>query len=453
MRQLSFDSIIFSLLCFILIWAPIPLGSNRPWAWSLLQLMIGLTYLLHLAHCYRATGPKLIFTGAWPVLIPVALMQLYLGLQIAHIVPFISTVDAKQTEIMLIKGIFFLMWLQLVCTYLHNNARLKMLVLMIVLSGSLQAFYGSVLNLADFAQSPLFNLNEGGRARGSFGYQNHFANYLAVCLALAIGLLLSQLSTQKTLWQWKVMLRDFITSLLSSKLMLRLAIVVMVIGLVLSRSRMGNAAFFAALAVIALYALWFYKRPPVLLKPLIISILVLDMLIIGSIFGLEKLQQRYQETSFASEARDNVVVDSLPLLAEHGWTGTGGGTFYTVFPAYQPAPYSGFYDHAHNEYLQFAIEIGIPMTTLLGLMLLWCLWQNLQVMRLSDDKLHRGLAFGAAMAIVHMLIHNVVDFNLQAPATALLFLTVLALTQCLYLRRHDKVKRSPLRGGARNALA
>ncbi len=442
MRSIRLDSVIFTLLCLILIWAPIPLGSNRPWAWSLLEFMIGLTYLLHLADCYRANGPALWQRWSWPVMLPVLLLQLYLCLQISGILPGISTADPKQTEIMLLKGLFFLMWLQLLHTYLHNNERLRMLVLMIVLAGFIQAFYGSVLNLADLSSSPLFNVNENGRARGSFAYQNHFANYLSVCLALAIGLLLAQLSSQKTQWRFKLVLRDTVNSLLSSKMLLRLAIVVMVIGLVLSRSRMGNAAFFAALGCIACYSLFFYKRPPALLKPLIISVLLLDMFIIGSMFGLEKLQQRYQETSFASEARDNVVLDSLPLLQQHGLTGTGGGTFYTVFPAVQPAPYSGFYDHAHNEYLQFAIEVGVPMTGLLGVMLLWCLWQNLQVMRVSDDKLHRGLAFGGAMAIVHMLIHNSVDFNLQAPATALLFLTVLAMTQCIYQRRHQKIRRS-----------
>ncbi|MDN3684757.1 O-antigen ligase family protein [Vibrio sinaloensis] len=28
----------------------------------------------------------------------------------------------------------------------------------------------------------------------------------------------------------------------------------------------------------------------------------------------------------------------------------------------------GFYDHAHNEYFQFAVEVGIPATLMLGIM-------------------------------------------------------------------------------------
>jgi len=442
MHHVNFGSVIFALLCLILLWAPIPVGSNRPWAWSLLELLIGMVFLIHLANCWRRDGPALWHRWFLPLLVPIILLQLYLLLQMSGYLPFMQSADPKQTEIMLLKGLFFLMWLQLVCIYTNTTFRLRMLVLMIVLSGFVQAFYGSVLNLAEVANSPLFAVNEAGRARGSFVYQNHFANYLALCLAMALGLLLSELSSQPPQWRFKVMLRDLLTSLLSSKLMLRLAIVVMVIGLVLSRSRMGNAAFFSSLALVSLVALFFYKRPPALLKPLVISILLLDMLIIGSMFGLEKLQQRFAETSFASEARDEVVIDSLPILQQYGWQGSGGGTFYTVFPAYQPQVYAGFYDHAHNDYLQFAIEVGIPMTLLLGLMLLWSLWQNLQVMRISDHKLHRGLAFGCAMATVHMLIHCSVDFNLQAPATAMLYLTILAIGQRLYSMRFDKVRRS-----------
>jgi O-antigen ligase len=442
MQNIKFGSVIFTLLCIVLLWAPIPVGSNRPWAWSLLELLIGMIFLLHLANASRANGPQLWQRWFNPLFIPIVLLQFYLWLQMSGIIPLLQSVDPKQTQIMLIKGLFFLMWLQLVCIYTNSALRLRMFVLMMVLSGFVQAFYGSVLNLAEVANSPLFAVNEAGRARGSFVYQNHFANYLAMCLAMALGLLLSELSSQPPQWRLKVMLRDFFTSLLSSKLMLRLAIIVMVIGLVLSRSRMGNAAFFTSLALVSFLALFFYKRPPALLKPLVISILLLDMLIIGSMFGLEKLQQRFAETSFASEARDEVVIDSLPILQQFGWQGTGGGTFYTVFPAYQPQMYSGFYDHAHNDYLQFAIEVGIPMTLLLGLMLLWSLWQNVQVMRQSDHKLHRGLAFGCAMATVHMLIHCTVDFNLQAPATAMLYLTILAIGQRLYSQRLDKVRRS-----------
>ncbi len=167
-----------------------------------------------------------------------------------------------------------------------------------------------------------------------------------------------------------------------------------------------------------------------------------DIIAIGSLFGIDKLQQRYAETSFAAETRDEVISDSLPAVADAPWFGHGGGCFYTVFPSYQPGYYHGFYDHAHNEYLQFAIELGLPLTLLLGVWLLWLLWLNLRTMRSKQNKLSRGIAFGCSVAIVHMLIHNLVDFNLQAPANALLFITVLCLSGIVFIREDSKVARS-----------
>ena len=416
--------IIFILLCAILIWAPVPLGSNRAWAWGLLQIFIGSAFALHLLHCWNHGAALFAARKFWLPLSPLLLLLLWLILQSLQLLP---SADPYQTTIMAGKTVFFLLWCSLLLNYCTGHQRLRLLAIAIVLSGALQAFYGVVVQLAQFDVSPVIGMNEGNRARGSFVYQNHFANYLALSLSVAIGLLLSQLSSERTQRNWRQLFRDILSTMLSAKMMLRLAMILMVIGLVMSRSRMGNAAFFTALILVALLALWFYKRPPALLKPLVVSILLLDMLLVSSMFGLEKLQERYQDTSFVSEARDEVVRDSLPLLSEHAWTGSGGGTFYSIFPAVQPQAYSGFYDHAHNDYLQFAIELGIPVTSLLLVWLLWLSYLALQVMRTHDHKLERGLSFAALMALVHMALHSTVDFSLQAPANALLFLTILML--------------------------
>lgn len=430
------------LCCFILVWSPIPLASNRPWAWSILEFLITVTFAFHLVSVLRGREPWLV--GRWQAwaLLPFGLVLATLGLQLLSPFTWLSTVDPNQTQIMAVKTLCYALFVWLIGSYFHSDKQLKFLCYFIIASGVFQASYGAILNLLGAETSPVFGVVEGNRARGSFVYQNHFANYLAMVLSLGLGLLMAELSSRAMQWNWRNVSRALLESLLSSKILLRLAIVIMVIGLVLSRSRMGNAAFFAALLVVSLYAVWFYKNRPALLKPLVISIFIIDSIVIGSMFGLEKLQQRYEETSFASEARDEVVKDSLPIVADAPWFGHGGGSFYTVFPGYQPRHYHGFYDHAHNEYLQFSIELGVPVTLLLGAWLLWLLRLNMQTMRLRQNKLSRGLAFGCAMAIVHMLIHNVVDFNLQAPANALLFITLLCLSSIVYVRKDYKTQGS-----------
>ncbi len=444
MPQSRLSSVIIACLALLLIWVPIPLGSNRPWAWAILEISIAFIFILHIIQYIRKPFSLNYLKWQWPLLLPLVLLQMYLVLQFWQIIP---SLDPNQSGIMLAKGICYTMWAYLLLTYVRTAETLQKLLLAVIISGAIQATYGVILNLLDLPASPIIGMDEGNRARGSFVYQNHFANFLGLCLALGIGLLMSQLSSRSQMLQLKVMAAELVANILSTKFLVRLALVVMVIGLVLSRSRMGNAAFFAALIAVSIFAIFFYKRPPTLLKPLVISILVLDMLVIGSMFGLDKLKQRYAETSFNSEARDEIVHDSLPLLQDHWLTGTGGGSFYGVFPAYQPAPYSGFYDHAHNDYLQFAIELGIPVTLGLGIWVLFLLFRACRVMIFAEHKIDRGICFGCAMAILYMLLHMTVDFPLQSPANTLLFIFALMLigicdhraSSALHKFAHEKI--------------
>jgi O-antigen ligase len=202
----------------------------------------------------------------------------------------------------------------------------------------------------------------------------------------AMRWLLSKLKTTKKEFDLRTMLIDLLSTLFSRKLILRLVIVIMVIGLILSRSRMGNAGFFTALGVVSVLAMFIYRRPPRLFKPLVVSIFILELLIVGSIFGVDKVKQRLKYTSFSAETRNKVVIDSLPIIQDNLFTGTGGGSFYSVFPQYQPQFYSGFYDHAHNEYVQFAVEYGVVLTAIIGLWVLYAFWLACRTMYLRNNK-------------------------------------------------------------------
>ncbi|WP_434926530.1 O-antigen ligase family protein [Shewanella sp. HL-SH2] len=415
-------------LCILLVWAPIPLASNRIWAWSIIEFYIISLSCLHLVFCIVRSQP--LFTQHWQkyALLPIGLLLLFTLLQWTGLVTGIDTVDGFQTFQQLIKTLCFGLFVYLLAVHCQSARLLRWVCIAIIVSGCIQAFYGSVLNLLDLPKSPIFGISDGDRARGSFVYQNHFANFLALSISIAFGWLISELKTTRSgQFDFRTFMLGVFETLISSKIILRLAIVIMIIGLILSRSRMGNAGFFTALITVALLALVIYRNPPKMLKPLVISIFILDLIIVGSIFGVEKVKQRIEDTSFAAETRDDVVRDSIPIIEQHWLTGNGAGSFYTVFPQYQTVPYSGFYDHAHNDYIQFAVEYGVVITASLGLWIIYCLWLACRTMYLRNNKLYKGIAFGCAMAIVHMLIHCTVDFNLQSPANTLLFLTILTL--------------------------
>ena len=201
----------------------------------------------------------------------------------------------------------------------------------------------------------------------------------------------------------------------------------MIVALILTQSRMGNSAFFIALAAVSTFAFFFYNRKPKNLRILIISFFIVDFILVGTIFGVEKVKERLLETSLASETRDEVVRDSIPMILDYPVFGMGGGSFYSSFPQYQAQPYSGFYDHAHNDYIQFSVELGLPITIMLGSMVLYCLFIALKTLVKRKTPLYQGVSFGCAVAIIHMLLHSTVDFSLQSPAIALLFISILSL--------------------------
>ena len=81
------------------------------------------------------------------------------------------------------------------------------------------------------------------------------------------------------------------------------------------------------------------------------------------------------------------------------------------------------------------------MTLLLAALVLASLRQTIYTLRNRQNNLMKGTAFGCMMAIIGMMIHITVDFNLQAPANAVYFVLILTLAwQSRFLLRHKYKK-------------
>jgi O-antigen ligase len=245
-------------------------------------------------------------------------------------------------------------------------------------------------------------------------------------LAIGIGLLIASMKEQ-TPQSWRQRLRHLSQVLLGPKARLRVYLAIMVVTLVLTHSRMGNTGFFASMLVAGLLALLLFRQSPRPVVVLIVSLLVIDIFIVGAWFGLEKVQQRIVNTTLETEARDEVDYYAWGQTRDFLITGSGAGSFYTVFPYYRERDIRGFYDHAHNDYLEFLSESGVIASSLLAATVVLCLGAALLAQRRRHDPLMRGMGFSATMGITAILIHSSVDFNLQIPANAALFMVLLAL--------------------------
>ena len=210
----------------------------------------------------------------------------------------------------------------------------------------------------------------------------------------------------------------------------------------MTHSRMGNTSFFASLMVMGVIGLFLSRKASRSMVILLTSLLVLDIFVVGTFFGIEKVADRLQSTSIEKESRDDVARATIDMMQPQLLTGTGAGTFYTAFPEYRTEGTGrGFYVNTHNDYLEFSSEFGLIGSIPLGLAVLASLGAGLYAQYRRRDKLMKGIAFGASMSILAMLIHSFVDFNLQMPANALTFMVVLALAW-LALFKESKKKRS-----------
>jgi len=213
----------------------------------------------------------------------------------------------------------------------------------------------------------------------------------------------------------------------------RLFLVIMVIGIVLSKSRMGNVAFFSSLIVAgALYAV-LARRFSLATLIFFISVVLIDILIIGNHFGIDRVAEEIQQgiqldTSMSDRYRAAVAKDALQIARDYPLTGAGAGSFASIYPMYDDGD-TGFlfWKHAHNDYLQFAGEFGLAGFAMLGGIVLQSVWMAISAQVRRRDQMMRGMACGILMAIVAMLIHTAVDFNLQIPANAATFVVILAM--------------------------
>jgi len=60
------------------------------------------------------------------------------------------------------------------------------------------------------------------------------------------------------------------------------------------------------------------------------------------------------------EYRREFARSSIAMICEHPWRGFGLGTFQDVYPAYASFDPGSTVDHAHNDWLEWAAEGGIP---------------------------------------------------------------------------------------------
>lgn len=439
------ERFLFYFFCFLLVWSPIPIGSNRNWSIGLLGMLIGITSCLWLLQNQvgftRAVQHNKKIIALFFLLPFWQVMQLIpLPVDLLHRVsPNIALFDPDQTWQtisldrqatieQLQKSITYALFFVMALLLINTPKRLELTLQVIIFSGVFQACYGVLVTTGgkafDFLHIHDLNRSHMHSATGTFLNRNHLAGYLEMCLALGIGLLIGHILANKNkLSGWRAITREFLVSLFSGKARLRVFLALMVVALVLSHSRMGNTAFFASMGICGGIGLLLYRKSPNArsLVVLFSSLIVIDMLIVSAWFGLDKLASRLESTTADTEGRAFVFEPTLQAVKDFWLTGYGGGSYYSVFPHYRTNEVFLFYDHAHNDFLELLGDYGVIGFVMFALIVIGCFARAIQAQAQRHTAILKGTGFAAMMGIMSIMIHSSTDFNLQIPANAILF--------------------------------
>ena len=453
---MTFNKILFWLFLLLLVWLPLPYGSKPQWAsgiFALVTMVLSMLWLLgyslnkvsltkaftearwlhigFILFCSWVWIQQLPIPQEWVSFLSPKAWDIHAGAYQALGLPLPKwmtlSVDPFSTRVSAILTLSYYLLFCLTLLLVSETGRLKAFAWAFVVSGTFQAIFGALSTLSGL-EILLFSSKESyfGVATGTYVNRNSFAGGLEITLAMGMGLLIAQLNDRKA-GSWSEWIRNALQTLMSNKVILRTSLAVMVIGLVLSRSRMGNTAFFSSLMLTGLLYVICRKKLTRGMVILFVSLLMIDTLIVSQWFGLEEVVNRIEQTSLERETRPNVSEVTLNAISDYSVTGSGGGSFYTTLPQYHDGSWRGFYDLAHNDFLQFPLEFGIPAYLILALMVLMSGWNAVQTLRHRQSRMMIGMAFSAFMGMLAIMIHSSVDFNLQIPANAAYFVCLMAL--------------------------
>ncbi|MEK6805927.1 MAG: O-antigen ligase family protein [Pseudomonadota bacterium] len=455
------------LVSLWILWIPVPLGSNRPWAEAILVAMANLALFVWLIETQLQRQPIaalreskilrwlcvwLTWTGLQIVPMPLSWLEVISPFA-AHTWEIAGKTDFGTISIdpyrsasrwWLTEAFVTIVWVVLESGQSSHVRR--WLLGCLALSASLQAFGGSLMLLA--GESLVWfgeTLSTGARASGTYPSPDHFAGLMILGGAASFGMLVTgpriAWGSRPVIW-----VRNAIDWLLSPKATVRVMLGVIVIGVVLSRSRLGVTAFFSALVITAVLLLVVARlrqhKGSWRLVALLVSILVFDIWVVSNWFGLEKVVERLEQTQLQEDARAEVLPAYPPAIERYFWVGSGLGTFEFSFPPFRPAHVGGAFRHAHNDYAQFAIETGLIGCLILMGIVITTTRRTWRLLVDSHSKSAKAVAVAWFYALAGLALHSVGDFNLQIPANAGLFMILIGLANACHLRSNRPEARS-----------
>jgi O-antigen ligase len=140
-----------------------------------------------------------------------------------------------------------------------------------------------------------------------------------------------------------------------------------------------------------------------------------------------KVASRFELQGLLDEGRSSAYRSTIGIILDNPWFGTGLGTFPWSFPAYRRDDISleGVWDIAHSTPLEFASELGVPMTMLVSIA--WLAGILVLVRGLKKQGSAAAAALAALSVSLIALMHSMIDFSIQIPGYSIVVFALLGI--------------------------
>jgi O-antigen ligase len=268
-----------------------------------------------------------------------------------------------------------------------------------------------------------YEITNHGASVGFFANANHLATLLIVTIPFLAALYSDAIARGRSVQR-------------SSGLFVVLAgtFIIVSMGLVTNRSIAGLGLAIPVLTASLMMIFWRKRRIPPW------SLLLVALLMVASVtasFSTPFGNNLTSESARGSEdSRYTSFTRTLKASVDYLPVGSGLGSFPEIYRAYEPhQSVTRYYmNHVHGDYIELALETGVPGLTLIFLFLLWWLRRTIATWRAKEpDYFARAATIGSAA----ILAHSAVDYPLRSAAIS----AVLAMCCALISEPRAKARR------------
>lgn len=402
------DYAIFIGLLVLLMFGPLAFGATQAWSQFIQRTFALVLGGMWLVRCYRR---GMIDLSNNPLLVPAAFFFGFAVLQLVASLTAYRYATMSEALNLIPCGIVLLLAGEL----LSSRRRLYQFVLAMAIFGFAVSLFALLQDSSNtdkiYGVVPVHYLSV--FIYGPYVNHNHYAGLMEMLTPLACAVGLFETGVKRNL--------------------LLFATIVMATSIVLSRSRGGviGIAASATFVCITLYRRDREHRASLAILGVIAAVGILVALLANR-SGLHRLSEMQDDYRVA------IYSDSICMWLDRPLLGFGWGTFPVVYPQFRSFYTDTFINHAHNDYLETLTETGLVGAALAGWFLFAMFRGGMRKIADKSDSKGSTLSLGLLAAIVALLAHSFMDFNLHIPANAAIFYSVCAAAATPFRRTNTQ---------------